>query len=112
MDSPEGVQKFHTNPTPRIGGIGVLVGFVAVYLTAPADAQALIGPMLAAALPAFLFGLAEDLTKKVGARVRLLATVGSGVLASALTGTALAHTGLPWLDDALQAWWPLAFARV
>lgn len=110
LDSAVGVQKFHTHPTPRIGGVGILAGLAVLYLQAAPDAQAVMGPMLLAAMPAFWFGLAEDLTKRVGARMRLMATVGSGVLASLLTDTALAHTGLPWLDQALQAWWPLAVA--
>ncbi len=110
LDSAEGVQKFHTRPTPRIGGVGVMVGLLAVQWQAPAEWQPVLGPMLLASLPAFIFGVAEDLTKKVGPRARLLATMGSGVLASMLTGTALAHTGLPWFDAALQSWWPLAVA--
>jgi len=110
LDSRVGVHKVHIRPTPRVGGVGTLAGLVVVYLQAAPDAQAVIGPMLLAAVPAFLCGLAEDLTKRVGVRTRLCATVGSGVLASMLTDTALAHTGLPWLDQALQAWWPLAVA--
>lgn len=110
LDSAVGVQKFHTHPTPRIGGVGILAGLAVLYVQAAPDAQSVMGPMLLAAMPAFWFGLAEDLTKRVGARMRLMATVGSGVLASLLTDTALAHTGLPWLDQALQAWWPLAVA--
>lgn len=109
-DSASGVQKFHTRPTPRVGGMGVMAGMVAVHTMAPAEWVALLGPMLLAALPAFIFGVAEDLSKRVGPRLRLLATMGSGVLASFLTGTALGHTGLPWFDAALQAWWPLAVA--
>ena len=110
LDSAAGIQKFHTQPTPRIGGVGILAGLCAVYAQGSSEAQALLGPMLMAALPAFLFGLAEDLTKRVGARLRLLATVASGVLASFLTDTALAHTGVGWLDQLLQGWWPLAVA--
>lgn len=94
LDSSEGVQKFHTRPTPRVGGLGVMAGLLAVQWQAPVEWKPVLGPMLLAALPAFVFGVAEDLTKKVGPRARLLATMGSGVLASVLTGTALAHTGL------------------
>ncbi len=110
LDRGEGVQKFHTRPTPRVGGLSVMAGLLAVQWQAPADWKPVLGPMLLAALPAFVFGVAEDLSKKIGPGVRLLATLSSGALASVLTGTALAHTGLPWLDSALQAWWPLAVA--
>jgi len=110
LDSANGVQKFHTRPTPRVGGLGVMAGMGAIQAVAPPDWQANLGPMLLACLPAFAFGVAEDLTKRVGPGLRLLATMGSGVVASLLTGTALTHTGVPWLDQALQAWWPLAVA--
>jgi UDP-N-acetylmuramyl pentapeptide phosphotransferase/UDP-N-acetylglucosamine-1-phosphate transferase len=110
LDSAEGVQKFHLHPTPRVGGLSVMAGLLVVQWQSPADWMPVLGPMLLAALPAFVVGVAEDLSKSVGPGVRLLCTVGSGVVASVLTGTALTHTGLPWLDGALQAWWPLAVA--
>ena len=87
-----------------------MTGMVTVHAVAPADWYPVLGPMLLASLPAFVFGVAEDLSKRVGPRLRLLATMGSGVLASLMTNTALDHTGLPWFDAALQAWWPLAVA--
>ena len=31
MDSTAGVQKFHTVPTPRIGGVAIAVGLISVY---------------------------------------------------------------------------------
>ena len=108
LDNAEGIQKFHTRPTPRIGGVGVMAGMLAVLLLAPEAWKSVLVPMLWASLPAFAFGVAEDISKRVGPRARLLATMGSGVLATVLTGTALAHTGLPGLDGALQRWWPLA----
>lgn len=107
MDSAAGVQKFHVHPTPRIGGLGLLLGLVVICFVSEADQQALLAPMLWASIPAFVFGLAEDLTKAVGPRARLLATMGSGVLATWLTGVSLHTTGLPWVD-ALLAWAPLA----
>jgi UDP-N-acetylmuramyl pentapeptide phosphotransferase/UDP-N-acetylglucosamine-1-phosphate transferase len=109
-DNAQGVQKFHTRPTPRVGGLGLMTGMVTAHAVAPADWYPVLGPMLLASLPAFVFGVAEDLSKRVGPRLRLLATMGSGVLASLMTDTALDHTGLPWFDAALQAWWPLAVA--
>lgn len=108
-DSAAGVQKFHLHPTPRIGGVGIVLGLMAVWWHAPPAWLPLLQPLLVAGLPAFIFGTAEDLTKRVGPTARLLATMTSGVAASLLTGTALAHTGVPWLDAALT-WWPLALA--
>lgn len=58
--------------------------------------------MLLAGVPAFAAGLTEDITKKVGVRARLLATLFSGVLAWYLTGIAMTDTGVPPLDWLLQ----------
>jgi UDP-N-acetylmuramyl pentapeptide phosphotransferase/UDP-N-acetylglucosamine-1-phosphate transferase len=104
MDSTFGVQKMHVNPTPRVGGIAIMVGLVAAYSQAPSDVQPLMGPMLMAALPAFVAGLVEDLTKKVGVLPRLFATMFSGLVAMYLTGITMQDTGLPPLD------WLLSFA--
>ena len=52
--------------------------------------------------PAFAFGLAEDLTKRVGVLARLLATMASGVLAWAITGYALTSVNVWGVDYVLQ----------
>ena len=85
IDSTDGIQKFHTQPTPRIGGIaiavGVLVGFAASsHDPAAAEKRAILSAILLAGMPAFIFGLLEDLTKRVSVRARLLATMASGML--------------------------------
>ncbi len=101
LDSQFGVQKLHVDPTPRIGGVAIAVGLLATYLAAPADTREILGPMVLAGIPAFVAGLMEDFTKNVAVRVRLLATMASGVLAWALTGTAMQDTGLWGLDHLL-----------
>ena len=100
MDSDEGIQKFHTEPTPRVGGIAIAAGVVAGYLMAHPDRQSLLGPLILAGIPAFAFGLLEDITKKVSVRTRLLATMGSGVLGWAITGYSITDAnvwGMNWL---------------
>lgn len=110
MDSTKGVQKFHSAPTTRIGGVPIMTGVLAIWALAPAPWQPILGPMMWASLPALVCGLAEDVTKRVNVRVRLMATIGSGVAGSLITGTTLTHTGIPFMDQALQASWPLALA--
>jgi len=102
-DNSFGVQNHHTEPTPRIGGIAIALGLVTAWLLAAPDVRTILGPMLLAGIPAFAFGLGEDITKKVGVLARLLATMCSGALAWYLTGVAMQNTGLPPLD------WILAF---
>ena len=100
MDTHEGVQKFHTQPTPRIGGIAVAMGVLAGFVWADAGKQALLGPLILAGIPAFAFGLLEDITKRVSVRTRLLATMSCGVLGWAITGQSITSAnvlGLDWL---------------
>ncbi len=100
MDNTFGVQKFHTNSTPRVGGIAILAGLLVGYVLTHPNRQSLLGPLLLAGTPAFVFGLVEDLTKRVSVRTRLLATMGCGVLGWAITGQSItaAHVlGLDWL---------------
>jgi UDP-N-acetylmuramyl pentapeptide phosphotransferase/UDP-N-acetylglucosamine-1-phosphate transferase len=107
MDSTLGVQKFHTTPTPRIGGVAIAAGLLAATSQAKPAVHAILGPMLLAAIPAFTAGLLEDLTKKVGVLPRLLATMFSGALAWYLTGVAMQDTGFSPLDWVL-AYTPMA----
>jgi UDP-N-acetylmuramyl pentapeptide phosphotransferase/UDP-N-acetylglucosamine-1-phosphate transferase len=107
MDHTEGVQKFHTVPTPRIGGIAIFAGLVAGWWHASDAENALLAPLLVASLPAFAFGLLEDVTKRVGVTPRLLATMASGALACWITGIALNRADTPLLDNLLE-YWPIA----
>lgn len=118
LDSTNGVQKFHTAPTPRIGGIGLITGFLVTWIALKIfnsspdngrDVLTLLGSMLIAGIPAFAFGILEDITKKVGVKLRLLATIGSGALAWLLTGYAITRVGIVGLDQLLLVA-PLAIA--
>lgn len=111
LDSTDGVQKFHSSPTPRVGGIGLLLGLITAWSILPHanPVKGLLGPMLLASLPAFIFGTAEDLTKRVGVRERLLATMASGVLAWLLTDISINRVDM-WGIDTLLTWLPLSVA--
>jgi len=98
MDSDQGVQKFHTSPTPRVGGIAIATGIVAGYVMANPGEKTLLGPLIVAGVPAFAFGLLEDVTKRVSVRTRLLATMACGVLGWAITGYSITYANLPGLD--------------
>ncbi len=98
MDGLVGVQKMHRQATPRIGGVAIVLGVLAGYLVAQPERKAILGSLLLAGLPAFVFGFAEDVTKKVTVMARLLATMASGVLGWALTGTAITSLDIPGVD--------------
>lgn len=107
MDSSTGIQKVHTSPTPRIGGIGIAIGVFAGFAAsshgvAAAEKRAILSAILLAGIPAFIFGLLEDLTKKVSVKTRLLATMASGVLGWGITGVSLTHVDIPGIDFILS----------
>ena len=107
LDATRGVQKFHSVPTPRIGGLAIMLGLIFACAAASDVQQALLAPLLAAATPAFLFGIAEDLTRRVSIGARLVATMASGVACWAFTGVSIVHTGVDLLDVVLT-WLPLS----
>jgi len=109
LDDAAGVQKQHTRPTPRIGGVAIFLGLVGACLVTSGEVRSMLVSMLLAGLPAFAFGLLEDVTKRVGPGVRLTACLSSGLLACYLTGVAMQDTGVPALDW-LLGYLPLAVA--
>lgn len=98
LDGDTGVQKVHTRPTPRIGGVAVAVGALAAWPLLPPDTVGLWGLMLLALVPAFGAGLIEDITKAVRPRWRLLATLVSGGAFWLLTGYGIDRLGWGPLD--------------
>ena len=109
VDGLQGVQKFHTAPTPRVAGLAIFAGLWLGMQFSPPEVEALLAPMWMAGIPAFVFGLVEDLTKRVGVRERLLATMASGVLAWWMTGISLSRIDV-WGLDAALLWLPLSVA--
>ena len=98
-------QKFHTKAVPRIGGLAVFLGLCLaglIRLISDIPSATLLLVLLGCSLPAFLFGLTEDLTKKISPRARLLACFVSAALASYFLGTMLHSIDLPWVDLLLQ----------
>lgn len=109
-----GVQKFHKKPVPRIGGLALLAGMLAVQGSdllnignRPIDEYANFSLLVFSAMPAFLTGFVEDLTKGVSALARLLATFASALAASWLLGAFLPRLDVWGLDFILQ-WAPVA----
>ena len=87
-DSSQGVQKFHVNPTSRLGGVtiffGLAVSGLAVSGSDPlaGEQQGLLTELhnysflfLLASMPVWLAGLTEDLTHRVGPSLRLVMAI-------------------------------------
>lgn len=67
-----GPQKFHKIGVPRIGGVGIVIG-IFISTSFIFDKSQHIGIIfLISCMPAFFAGLAEDLTKEISIRARLL----------------------------------------
>ena len=67
----QGVQKFHTEPVPRIGGLSIFVGFyVALFFLE--DQSDFLLKLWLSSLPVFIVGMYEDLSARVTPLIRLL----------------------------------------
>lgn len=102
-----GIQKFHTSAVPRVGGIAIFLGiFLALCVRYFENADVgFFGLLLVmCSLPAFLSGLTEDLTKKVGVKVRLLATMVSAGLAGYFLNAWLGSVQILGVDNLMMAY--------
>ena len=98
----DGVQKFHSVPVPRVGGLGLMVGLLVAFgfrwVQRPEVGQfGLL--LLASALPAFGFGFIEDITKRVGVKVRFFATASSAAMAGYFFDAWLTSLQMLGIDD-------------
>lgn len=98
-----GPQKIHDGSVPRIGGIGIFLGFCVALLYAktlvPAarDIAAPVWLILALFIP-FAAGLFEDVTKRVRPAIRLVATFIGAAIAFSWCGATLTRFDIPGVD--------------
>src|SRR6266852_5483922 len=108
-----GPQKFHSAPTPRIGGLGVMAGLfvsgAALLAIEPIASSEQFGYLLLASLPAFLGGITEDVTKNVGILTRLLLSMLAAAFGVWLLGAVIPRLDVPGFDTLLN-WAPFAIA--
>ena len=104
LDKTEGVQKFHKKPTPRIGGVAIymsvfLVGII--FNVVGKDFAKEFLKILICALPVFLAGVLEDLTRKVSPGWRLLGAFLSAALVFFVVFVRIVRAGIPIVDQIL-----------
>ncbi len=96
-----GVQKFHAVAVPRVGGVGVFAGaLITTFLllfTQPEYGQFSLIVIFCGSLT-FVVGLIEDITKRVGVKERMLATVISGLCGGIFLGGWLTRLDISALD--------------
>jgi len=99
------VQKIHARPVPRIGGLGLafglLIAIVISYLNGSKTYLTIL-MLLCCAMPVFLAGLLEDLTKKVRIRTRLIASFVAAALAVWVLDARLVKLDTFVLDSLIQ----------
>lgn len=113
-------QRFHVGHVPRIGGVGIFFGLVVAWGYAGTPQAASLNVdwranstylwLLAMCMaPAVLAGIAEDMTQRLRARLRLGLTTLSAIMLCWLLDLGVRRVGFAPLDDWLQAA-PLAAA--
>ncbi len=116
-------QRFHIGAVPRLGGLAIMFGLFAGWLTAALSAQFGINlnvqaswmqtwPWIVLSLPAVLGGAFEDVTQRLSVFYRLGLTALSAALACYLLGISLTRLDIPGIDGWLQAtpWLGIALA--
>ena len=86
-DSNKGVQKFHVEPTSRLGGVAIFLGLSVsgLAVSGVAEYHHYSFWFLLTSIPIWLAGLTEDLTRRVGPTLRLvMATISAALLFGAL----------------------------
>lgn len=105
LDSPSVLRrKIHTVSAPRIGGISLAVGIAAGTLVLEPESRNVVTALALCGLPAFLGGLAEDLTRKVSSPLRLTLTFIAAAIAFFVLDASITDLDLP------ASAWILSFA--
>ncbi len=104
-DTYQGPQKFHEGPTPRIGGVAIFVAFLLTgLLLFFEDWSYTVGFLLmtGSALPVFVSGVVEDVTKRVSPKWRLIASIISGLCFLIAFDSSINKVGVPLVDTILS----------
>ncbi len=104
-DKDEGVQKFHTQTTSRLGGMGLIIGLfmsIAAAVKTMPEVASIGGWLLIASIPVFAGGLIEDLTHRVSPGMRLMLAMASSVFVLFVLNVGVNRTDIFWIDYLLQ----------
>ena len=92
-------QRMHQHQVSRLGGVGIITGLGTYILLGLPETSVFIpevSPLwvILVGLPVFIFGLAEDCWGNISPRVRLLAAIGSALVAGLLLKAVLPIPGI------------------
>lgn len=88
--------KVHASPSPRIGGLAIFGGAIAGALWYGFHVESLGLALILCALPAFLGGIAEDLTKRVSTVARLVLTFAGAAIAFFVLDARITTLDMPY----------------
>lgn len=97
-------QKIHNTIVPRIGGLAILIALIfsgATHWIQDSSNGIYFFTIILSAFPAWLIGISEDLTKKIGIRTRLVITIFSALLAGYALNAWIVRIDVPGLDKIL-----------
>jgi UDP-N-acetylmuramyl pentapeptide phosphotransferase/UDP-N-acetylglucosamine-1-phosphate transferase len=98
-------QKFHTKEVPRIGGLAIYLALILSsiirYFQDQSSGITLL-TLTACALPVFLIGFLEDITKKIGIIARLTGISVGALVACLYLDASIQNIGLPLLQYILS----------
>jgi len=99
-----GPQKFHAESVPRIGGLSIAIGLLAATLASLSSSEflSLKVILILCAIPVFAIGLTEDITKKIGVKVRLLFIALAALLAVHYLGASVVKLDIVGVDYLLS----------
>ena len=94
-------QKFHNTNISRVGGLAILIsllcgGISRYFLKETGGTEILLFVLIA--IPAFFVGLAEDVTKKMGVKIRFLGICISAILGGLVFDTWINSMGIELFD--------------
>lgn len=101
------IQAAHRQPTPRIGGLALLVALLPMGFVIQPELAPRFGLFMLSLGPVFIAGFLEYLGWPVSPRMRLLAAVFSSLICVGLLGVWLPRVDVPGLDTLVQ-WVPFA----
>ena len=94
----QAVQSAHKNPTPRIGGLAILIAFAiaSCFLDSSLTQTALY--LQVAMLPVFIGGIGEDTGFNISPFIRLILSFVTALVAGLLLDQWVSRIGIPGLD--------------
>lgn len=110
-----GPQKVHIGVIPRVGGISLFFGMIffvwLIHQNQELENIKLLWLLMLSSLPVFLIALAEDLTKRISIKLRLIFSSMSALMAIYLINAKINNTHLYGLDYLLINFevWAIAF---